>query len=290
MKITNVRANSSSRGAPARLRLPGVGQIAAHGVLVSVAIADLLPFVWMVLGSFKTYVDLTNNPGWPAPWTWANYDEILSRTNFVQAFLNSVIVVLPRVLFGGLTSAAMGYVFAKYRFPGRDLLFTVLISTMMVPFVVILVPLYVTLADLGLVNNLYGLIIFGAYNTFGVFLLRQSILGIPNELIDAARIDGANEAWVFSRVIIPLSGAPLAALTVVIFLASWDDYMFPSVVLTDPAVKTIPLFIAGLRTLYWSRYELFATGAMLTVVPVMLLYAMLQKHFVRGITLTGLRY
>ena len=269
--------------------LPRAGAVAAHLVLLVLVVADLLPFVWMFLGSFKTYADLARNPGWPNPWTWANYVEIFSRANFAKALLNSVFVAVPRVLFGCLTSVAMGYVFAKYHFPGRDGLFTLLISTMMVPFAVILVPLYVTLAGFRMIDNLTGLIVFGIYNTFGIFLLRQSIMGIPNELIEAARIDGAGEIWIFSRVILPLSGAPLAALAVVTFLSSWDDFLFPGVVLTDPAVKTLPLVLAGLRNLYWDRYELYAAGSMLTVAPVMILYAVMQRQFVRGIAMSGLK-
>jgi multiple sugar transport system permease protein len=272
-----------------RWRLTGLGQVAAHTLLILVVSANVLPFVWMALGSFKTYPDLANNPGWPRPWTWANYAEIVSRANFVQAFLNSVLVAVPRVLLACLTSAAVGYVFAKYRFPGRDLLFTLLLSTMMVPFVVVLIPLYVTLAELRLVNNLSALVIVAVYSTIGTFILRQSIRDIPDDLIEAARMDGASELWIFWRLIIPLSTGPLAALAVFTFLFSWDDFMFPSIVLTDPAVKTLPLVLAGLRSLFWQRYELFAAGSMLTVVPVMLLYAVMQRHFVRGITLTGLK-
>jgi multiple sugar transport system permease protein len=108
-------------------------------------------------------------------------------------------------------------------------------------------------------------------------------------LIEAARIDGAGEIWIFWRIIIPLSTGPLAALAIFTFLFSWDDYILPSIVLTDPSIKTLPLVLAGLRNLYWQRYELYAAGSMLTVVPVMLLYALMQRHFVRGITLTGLR-
>jgi multiple sugar transport system permease protein len=271
-----------------RHRLKFLRETPAHAILIVVVVTSLLPFVWMAFASFKTYLDLANNPGWPNPWVLDNYVQIWLRGGFPQAILNSISVAAPRVIFGCLTSAAVGYVFAKYHFTGRDVLFTMIIATLMLPFAVILVPLYVTLADLGMVNNLYGLIMFGVFNTFGIFLLRQTIRGIPDELLEAARIDGAGEAWIFTRIILPLSGAPLAALAVVTFLGSWDDFLLPSIVLTDPGVKTLPLVLAGLRSLYWERYELFAAGSMLTVVPVMILYTILQKQFVRGIAMTGL--
>lgn len=266
-----------------------LGQFAAHTVLIVLVSANVLPFVWMALGSFKTYPDLANNPFLPNLWTLANYTEILGRANFAQAFFNSVLVAAPRVVLGCLTSAAVGYVFAKYRFPGRELLFTLLLSTTMVPFVVVLIPLYVTLADLRLVNNLTALIVIAIFSTIGTFILRQSISDIPNDLIEAARIDGAGEVWIFWRVIVPLSSGPLAALAVFTFLFSWDDFILPSIVLTDPSIKTLPLVLAGLRSLFWQRYELYCAGSMLTVLPVMLLYAVMQRQFVRGITLTGLK-
>lgn len=268
---------------------PSISQVVSHTVLTVLVVVNLLPFIWMVLASCKTYADVVANPGWPRPWTWSNYQAIISRANFARAFLNSVLIATPRVLSGCFTSAAVAYVFAKYRFPGRDLLFTLLLSTMMVPFAVLLVPLYVTLNDIGLVNKLGSLIVVALFSTFGTFLLRQSMRGIPNELLEAARIDGAGEAWIFVRVIIPLSAAPLAALAIFTFLGSWDDFLFPSIMLTNPKIKTLPLVLAGLRSLFWQRYELFSAGSMLTVVPVMLLYATMQRHFVRGIALTGMR-
>ena len=286
-------AGAEQRGPKVVTRRPhlrlNLGQIAAHTVLIVVVIANLLPFVWMALGSFKTYGDLTNNPWWPNPWTIENYNKLPARQNFAQAFLNSIMVTVPRVLLACFTSVAVAYVFAKYRFPGRDLLFTLLLSTIMVPFVVSLIPLYVTLSDLKMINKLSSLIAIAIFSTTGTFILRQSISDIPDDLLDAARIDGAGEIWIYARLIVPLSRGPLAALAIFTFLGSWDDYLFPSLVLTDPAVKTLPLVLAGMRSIYWDRYELFAAGAMLTVVPVMILYAALLGQFIRGITLTGLK-
>jgi ABC-type glycerol-3-phosphate transport system permease component len=252
-------------------------------------VANVMPFVWMALGSFKTYDDLARNPWLPRPWTLANYREILERGGFVQGFINSVLVVIPRVTLICFTSVGVGYVFAKYRFPGRDLLFTLLLSTMMVPFVVVLIPLYVTLADFGLINKLGALIVVAIYSTVGTFILRQAILDIPDDLLDAARIDGAGEVWIYARLIIPLVKAPLAALAIFAFLGSWDDFIFPSIILKDPAVRTLPVVLAGLRPLYWDRYELYSAASMLTVLPVMIIYSVMQRQFVRGIALTGFK-
>jgi multiple sugar transport system permease protein len=249
-----------------------------------------MPFVWMFFGSFKTYVELTSGKTLlPQQWTLINYQTIIGRVGFPQAFWNSTVVATVVTLSTLLTSSAAAYVFAKYRFWGKERLFTVVLSTMMVPFAVVLVPLYVTIADIGLANKLAGITITGLFSTFGIFMMRQFMESIPGELIDAGRIDGASEWWIFARVVLPLSTAPLSALAVFTFLGNWDSYLWPLVVLTSPKVRTLPLVLAGLRSLYWSRYDLWTAGSMLTVAPVMLIYAFAQKQFIRGVAMTGIK-
>jgi multiple sugar transport system permease protein len=261
-----------------------------HAILLAIVFTSVMPFVWMFFGSFKSYVELTSGESLvPQVWTVDNYRAILFRANFPQAFWNSTLVSLVVTGCVVLTSAAAAYVFAKYRFWGKEQLFIVILSTMMVPFAVVLVPLYVTIADIGLSNKLGGVIVPVLFSTFGIFLMRQFLEGIPSDLIDAGRIDGASEWWIFSRIIIPLSTAPMAALAVFTFLFNWDNFLWPLVVLTSPRSQTLPLVLAGLRSLYWERYDMWAAGSMLTVAPVMLLYAVAQKQFIRGITMTGLK-
>ena len=261
-----------------------------HAILLAIVFTSVMPFVWMFFGSFKSYVELTSGESLvPLAWTVDNYRAIIFRANFPQAFWNSTLVSLVVTGCVVLTSAAAAYVFAKYRFWGKEQLFIVILSTMMVPFAVVLVPLYVTIADIGLSNKLGGVIVPVLFSTFGIFLMRQFLEGIPSDLIDAGRIDGASEWWIFSRIIIPLSTAPMAALAVFTFLFNWDNFLWPLVVLTSPKSQTLPLVLAGLRSLYWERYDMWAAGSMLTVAPVMLLYAVAQKQFIRGITMTGLK-
>ena len=188
-----------------------------------------------------------------------------------------------------ITSSALGYVFAKYRFPGRDLLFLLLVSTLMIPFMVILVPLYITVADAGLVNNQAGVIIVSLWTSLGIFMMRQFIANIPTELIDAARIDGASEFYVYRRIILPLSASPLAALAVLVFLGSWDSFLWPSTVLTSPENQTVPLLLSGLRSLHFGRYDLWSAGSMLTIIPVMVVYLFASRFFIRGVSMTGLK-
>jgi multiple sugar transport system permease protein len=159
----------------------------------------------------------------------------------------------------------------------------------MVPFAVVLVPLYITINNVGLGNSLGGIIVTGFWSTFGIFLMRQFMETIPFELIDAARIDGASELRIFFRIVLPLAAAPLAALAVFTFLGNWDSYLWPLVVLNSPDKQTIPLILSGLRSLYWTRYDMWAAGSMLTVVPIMILYAFASKWFIQGVAMTGMK-
>src|SRR5579859_1303651 len=267
-----------------------VGQGVIHLVLVVFALAAVLPFIWMVFGSFKEYKELTSSMALlPQTWTLDNYDQIIGRVNFLNAFRNSVIIAVVQTLSVLLTSSAAGFVFAKYRFPGKEVLFTMILATMMIPFAVVLIPLDIFVSDIGAMDQLTGIIIVGMWSAFGIFLLRQFMEGVPSELLDAARIDGASEWRIYSQIMIPLSGAPLAALAILVFLGSWDNFLWPSLVLNSPEKQTIPLVLLGLRSLYWSRYDLYMAGSMLTILPVMLIYIFASKHFIRGIALTGLK-
>ena len=266
------------------------GQAVIHLVLLVFALAAVLPFLWMVFGSFKEYRELTSSLAFfPQTWTLDNYDQIIGRVNFLNAFRNSVIIAVIQTLSVLLTSSAAGFVFAKYRFPGKEILFTMILATMMIPFAVVLIPLYIFMSDIGAMDQLTGIILPGMWSAFGIFLLRQFMEGVPSELLDAARIDGSSEWRIYSQIMIPLCGAPMAALAILIFLGSWDSFLWPSLVLSSPEKQTIPLVLAGLRSLYWSRYDLYMAGSMLTVVPIMLIYIFASKHFIRGIALTGLK-
>ena len=150
-------------------------------------------------------------------------------------------------------------------------------------------PLYITIADLKMANSLSGIIVTGLWSTFGLFLMRQFMESIPSELLDAARIDGASEWRIFFTIVLPMATSALAALIVFIFLFNWDNFLWPLVVLNSPEKQTLPLVLAGLRSLYWTRYEMWAAGSMLTVVPVMLIYIFASKYFIRGLAMTGLK-
>ena len=274
------------RRSPRRL----VGQTVLHLILLAMSFMSITPFVWMIFASFKHFQELVRSTALlPKVWTLENYIEIIGRVNFLAAFSNSIIQATSVTLCSALTSAALGFIFAKYRFWGKEKLFTLLLSTMMIPFAVVLVPLYITIADLKMANSLSGIIVTGLWSTFGLFLMRQFMESIPSELLDAARIDGASEWRIFFTIVLPMATSALAALIVFIFLFNWDNFLWPLVVLNSPEKQTLPLVLAGLRSLYWTRYEMWAAGSMLTVVPVMLIYIFASKYFIRGLAMTGLK-
>jgi multiple sugar transport system permease protein len=160
---------------------------------------------------------------------------------------------------------------------------------MMVPFAVVMVPLYITIADFGLVDRLGGIIVTGFFSTFGIFMMRQFMESIPFELIDAARIDGASEWRIFFTLVMPMSLSPMSALAVFVFLGNWDSFMWPLIVLHSLKRQTIPLVLAGLRSLYGTRYDMWSAGSMLTVVPIMIIYSFASRYFIQGIAMTGLK-
>jgi multiple sugar transport system permease protein len=267
-----------------------INQSVLHVVLVVFSFVGVSPFVWMLFASFKKYRELVTSPDLlPHVWTVDNYLEVFNRLGFLGAFANSVIIATSTTATVLLTSSMMGYVFAKYRFAGKEVFFTALLATMMVPFAVVLVPLYIFISAIGASDHISGIILPGLYSTFGIFLMRQFMETIPGELLDAARIDGASEWRIFAQLVAPLSGAPLAALAILHFLSSWDSFLWPSIVLTSPEQQTLPVILNALKSLYWSRYDMWIAGSMLTIVPVMTIYAFASKQFVRGVAMTGLK-
>jgi multiple sugar transport system permease protein len=277
-----------------RRRLPTrtlVSQGVIHAVLLGMTVIAIFPFVWMIFASLKPFKELVESRALlPQTWTLRNYEEILDRVNFVAAFRNSLVSAISVTVVSVFTSAVMGYIFSKYRFVGKELLFTIILSTMMVPFAVVMVPLYITIArSFGLADQLGGIIVTGFYTAFGIFLMRQFMESIPFELIDAARIDGASEWRIFFTLVLPMSMSPMSALAVFVFLANWDSFLWPLIVLNSQDKQTLPLVLAGLRNLWWTRYEMWAAGSMLTVIPVMIIYSFASRYFIRGIAMTGLK-
>lgn len=267
-----------------------IDQWILHALLLMMVVVAIFPFVWMVFASLKPFKELVESRDLlPHTWTLRNFEEILSRVNFIAAFRNSIISAVSVTVVSVFSSSIWGYIFSKYRFPGKEILFIIVLSTMMVPFTVVLVPLYVTIAGFGLVDQLGGIIVTGFYTAFGIFMMRQFMESIPFELIDAARIDGASEWRIFFRIVLPMSLSPMSALAVFVFLGNWDSYLWPLIVLQSLDKQTLPLVLAGLRNLWWTRYEMWSAGSILSVVPIMIIYSFASRYFIRGIAMTGLK-
>ncbi|HXF64019.1 MAG TPA: carbohydrate ABC transporter permease [Caldilineaceae bacterium] len=251
------------------------------------------PFYWTIVTSFKSRAEVRAFPPtwWPKEPTlehWLNLSD-LSIGSFTDFYRNSLIVATSVTVLVLFTSTLVGYVLAKYQFPGRNVIFVSVLSMMMIPFNISIIPLYALIVDLKWSNTLWALIIPSAYSPFGIFLMRQFMHGIPNELIDAARIDGASDYGIFYRIILPLSTAPLAALGIFTFIGQWDDFLWPLVVINEPELYTLPLGLSQFRGRVGTDVGGLAAASMAAVLPVLMIYFVAQRRFIEGITLTGLK-
>jgi len=254
--------------------------------------AMLMPFAWMLLGSFKTNAEIRQYPTrfLPQDPTFDNYTQLFGRLDFATYFTNSLVVAVFVTLGNIVFCSMVGYALAKLEFRGKKLLFLLVLGTLMVPGVVTFVPLFVLTANLGLINTYPGLILPFLITPLGVFLMRQFMLTLPDELIEAARIDGASEWRIFLRVIMPLCGPAVAVLTILTFLGSWNNFLWPLVAATTEGMYTLPVALAlysvGQNA---AQYGLMMAGAVVVVVPVLIVFVLLQRYFVQGIALTGIK-
>jgi multiple sugar transport system permease protein len=260
-------------------------------VLGATGAATLLPLLWMVAASVMPAGDVAADPLRLVPRrvTVANYAELFTRLALARAFANSVVVAAAVTGLSLVVNAMAGYAFAKLRFRGRETLFRVLLGAMVIPAQVGMLPLFLLLKQLGLINTYGGVIVPGLASIFGIFLVRQYALAIPDALLDAARVDGASEWRIFRSIVVPACRPILVTLAVLTFLGAWNDFLWPLIVLTDETLYTLPVALANLSGEYVQDIELMMAGAVLTIVPVVTLFVALQRHYIRGILSGGLR-
>ncbi|CAA9529934.1 MAG: ABC transporter, permease protein 2 (cluster 1, maltose/g3p/polyamine/iron) [uncultured Thermomicrobiales bacterium] len=251
------------------------------------------PFYWTLVTSFKERRELLAYPPtwWPEVFTGVHWRALNDLTvgSFPLFFRNSLFLTFTITAITLLTSSMAGYVFAKIEFRGRDRLFWVVLAMMMIPFTVTLIPSYALMADLGWINSYWALIVPIAVNPFGIFLMRQFMFSIPNDLIDASRVDGASEFHIFFKIVLPLSQAALGALAILTFMYQWDNFLWPLIILNDPEKYTLPLGLAQFRGRLGTDVGPTAAGAMISVIPVLVIYAFAQRKFIEGIAMTGLK-
>ncbi|SES27140.1 carbohydrate ABC transporter membrane protein 2, CUT1 family [Pedococcus cremeus] len=268
------------------------GHLWLYAVLTVAVVAVIAPFVWMVLGSFKSEGELRQvPPTWlPESASLDNYRQLFSRLDFTTYFTNSIIVAVVVVAGNLLFCSMLGYALALLEFPGKRPLFAVVMATLMIPGVVTFVPLFVLVANAGLINSLPGLILPFLVTPFGVFLMRQFFLGLPRDLLDAGRVDGAGELRIFAQIFLPLAGPALATLGILTFLGSWNNFLWPLVVAQTEDHYTLPVALAlysvGQNS---TQYGLLLAGSTVVLAPVLLVFLIFQRRFIEGIATTGIK-
>lgn len=261
-------------------------------VLTVAMLAVISPFVWMVLGSFKSDEEIRRiPPTWlPSAPSLDNYTQLFSQLNFAHYFANSVIVAVAVTAGNMVFCSMLGYALAMLDFPGKKIVFGAVMGTLMIPGVVTFVPLFVLVANAGLVNSLPGLILPFLVAPFGVFLMRQFIMNLPRDLLDAGRVDGAGELRIFFRIILPLCGPALATLGILTFLGNWNSFLWPLVVAQNESSYTLPVALALYSTgQNQTNYGLLLAGATVVVLPILLVFLVFQRRFIEGIATTGIK-
>jgi len=282
------RPRRSSRGSDGAPRTPAW----LYAVMAAGLVLVVIPFVWMLLSSVKPEAEVRAVPPtwWPQTMTTENYDQLFTQLDFATFFTNSAIVALATAGGNVVFCSMLGYALAKLDFPGKKVVFALVLGTLMVPGVVTFVPLFVLTTNIGLTNTLPGMILPFVAGPFGVFLMRQYILSLPDELIQAARVDGAGELRIFFSVILPLCGPALATLGVLTFLTSWNNFLWPLVVATDEEKYTLPvalaLYAVGQNA---TKYGLLLAGSVVVVLPVLAVFLLLQRRIMQGIAMTGIK-
>jgi multiple sugar transport system permease protein len=262
-----------------------------HAALVAGAALTLTPLVWMVSASLMPANEASSFPPpfLPSRVTFEHYRELFVRLDMGRSFANSVGLAASVTLLSLAVNTAAGYAFAKLRFPGRKRLFSALLAAMVVPGQVAMLPLFLLLRGLGLVNSFWGVILPGLASIFGIFLVRQYALTVHDDLLDAARIDGAGEFRIFRSVVLPLCRPALVTLAVLTFLGTWNDFMWPLIVLTDDSKWTLTVALAGLSGEHVQDTELMMAGSVVTVLPVLLLFLALQRAYLDGIAVGSVK-
>jgi ABC-type glycerol-3-phosphate transport system permease component len=262
-----------------------------YPLLVLISLIGLLPFYWMVACSFKTNENMFLMPlqWFPNPINWHAYGDAWKAQDFTRYFLNTTFIAVA-ITFGNLLLGSLaGYSLSKFRYFGRGVLFLLILSTMMLPLEVTMVPLFLIVKKFGWPNTYEGLIVPFAVDGFGVFLMRQYLKGIPNELIEAARIDGASELRIYWQIVMPLCKPALAALGVFTFREAWDMYIWPLIIVTKDSLRTLPLGISLFMSNFGTSWDQLMAVAAIGTLPMVLLFFFLQRSFIQGIAISGLK-
>lgn len=268
-----------------------MNQIVLYLALILIALIMLVPFAWMLSASLKLNKDVFTYPiQWiPQNPRWQNYVDIWTKIPLGTFILNTAKITIIVTFLQVLSSSFAAYAFSKLRFWGRDLLFISYLMTIAVPWQTYMVPQFILMSKLGLNNTHLALILLQAFSAFGVFMMKQFYQGIPDELCEAARIDGMSEYGIWARIMLPLSKPAIATLIIFTFVGTWNDFLGPMIYLTKTELKTIQIGLRMFITQYSSEYGLIMAGSVVTLIPVLVIFLIMQKNFVQGISVSGLK-
>ncbi|HZS32201.1 MAG TPA: carbohydrate ABC transporter permease [Methylomirabilota bacterium] len=266
--------------------------LATHLVLLAGCAVMLFPYLWMLGTSFKPADETMLWPPrvLPIHWTWANYPRVMAAAPFVRYFLNSVVVSVGSTAMVIATSLLAGFIFGKYRFPGKRLLFLVILASAMFPFETYMIPLYLTMKSLGWINTYQGIAAPYLIMSFGIFLMRQHIAhGIPDELLDAARVDGASELRIFLRVIVPLCSSAIGAIGILAFIQAWSAFIWPLLMATNRSMYLMELGLSTFQFRFTTDYHLLSAASVLNTLPMLVAFIILRRRIMESVALTGLK-
>lgn len=264
-------------------------KVVSYIILTILIIAMTFPFLWMVLSSLKPFREIYRPYLFPKNPTLDNYKQILSSSLFPNWFLNSVFVALSTTFSVLFFDSLVGYTIAKYRFPGRNIIFIFILSTLMIPTEMLIIPWYIMSSRLGWIDTYWGIMFPGMITAFGIFLMRQFMETIPDDLLDAARIDGVSEFGIFYKIALPLVKPALASLAILNFIGNWNAFLWPLIVSSKPKMYTLPVGLAYFSSENLMHWELIMTGATISTIPLIITFLIFQKQIIRGIMLSGLK-
>ncbi|MFW5955329.1 MAG: carbohydrate ABC transporter permease [Rhodothermales bacterium] len=266
-------------------------RVLLYALALAGAVFSLVPLVWMASASVMPAGEASSFPPpfVPSKVTWEHYAQLFERLNVARYFVNSLFIAGVVTVVSLLFNSMAGYAFAKFRFPGREKLFRFLLGGLVIPVQVAMLPLFLLLKQFGFINTYWGVILPGMATIFGIFLVRQYMLSIPDDLLDAARIDGAGEFRIYWTIVLPLSMPILVTLAIFTFMATWNDFMWPLIILSDNSMYTLPVALANMLGEYVQDVELMMAGSVITVLPVLVLFMALQKYYIDGIMIGSVK-
>ncbi|MFD0693734.1 carbohydrate ABC transporter permease [Paenibacillus sp. GCM10027628] len=259
-------------------------------VLTVFGVAMILPFIWMLLSSFKTEGEIKRMPPtlWPEVFTFDNFGKLFTEMDFSQYLFNTLLITLLSFV-GLLLNAMAGFGFAKYKFKGREKMFLLVLATMMIPGQVTMIPVYLILNSVNLTNTMLGIVLPGFTSAFGIFLFRQFMLTLPDEIMEATRLDGASEYRLFAQIVLPMSKPILAVQAILTFIGGWNSFLWPLIIANDEKLYTLSVGLQLLKGQHGTNFALQMAGASFMVIPIMIIFFFFQKHIIENYNISGIK-